>query len=35
MGKLFAGISDAEFETAIGVIGKMEKNLKEIQQQEK
>ncbi|MBR3058967.1 MAG: MarR family transcriptional regulator [Clostridiales bacterium] len=34
MGKLFAGISDAEFETAIGVIGKMEKNLKEIQQME-
>lgn len=34
MGKLFEGISDAEFETAIGVIGKMEKNLKEMQQME-
>ena len=34
MGLLFSGISDAEFETAIGVIGKMEKNLKEMQQME-
>ena len=31
MGKLFAGITDAEFEAAIGVIGKMEKNLKEME----
>ena len=35
LGKLFSGISDEEFEVAISVIGKMEKNLKEMQRTEK